>query len=666
MSVSRFGTATVVMALALSACQCGPEAVLPDAGEVVMVLAPKPDSGIVVLPPDGPAARWPETFASEPCPVEAFGNDADAGVVVNPDGGLRFGICIALRTLTADAFLDNVVETKPVKVQFLGGGFQSELTRIPDPQGLFQVKVMRSRYDILQHQPGGVWPYFEGFIDHGYADMTKDMQGNFRATSHLLRGAVRFGGLAFTPSIFPQDVWFDAFGTPSWQQSMVTSQGGTYELRMLEGTFGLFLNTPASALFGTELRKFPVTPTRNLTFDHDQEYDIDIASSVLEASITIDGEPLPDARPGSDFTITYTRPGDTDATILSHHEGGLAGFTSLIPKGAYGTTLDFQGVPNRTLPTRIFGKSLQQSVDLRSDTGFAVDFSTHAIEGSILIDGVPPRPNPNYNFQMYMFGAAGATAGNSFLMYEIPLDSSSFRIKAFPGNYFTVLSLDEGLAEDLASGFWVVDRYYQLQADRSMPISIDTARFTGRITIDGQTPVPGRRVGTFTFRNRAMQGQYSFFQKGFETAEDGTFSVKLPKGEYEVYFTIDRQTYPEYASGRQLIFSRVPLDQDVSLDINYETLEISGPLRVAGEVVQDTIGGAEVGLRLQRQQDFQNFDWRFEGGKANYVLRVPKGSYALDFVIFENAIDGVAFGNAPMGLKLNVAQQGEPFMNFGR
>ena len=83
-------------------------------------------------------------------------------------------------------------------------------------------------------------------------------------------------------------------------------------------------------------------------------------------------------------------------------------------------------------------------------------------------------------------------------------------------------------------------------------------------------------------------------------------------------------------------------------------------------MVPDTIGGAEVGLRLTRQQDFQDFDWRFNGGQANYVLRVPKGTYAPDFVIFENALDGVAFGHAPMGLKLNVALSGEPFMNFGR
>ena len=48
------------------------------------------------------------------------------------------------------------------------------------------------------------------------------------------------------------------------------------------------------------------------------------------------------------------------------------------------------------------------------------------------------------------------------------------------------------------------------------------------------------------------------------------------------------------------------------------------------------------------------------------MLRVPRGSYQLDFVVFESAFDGVAWGNAPMGFKLNVAQQGEPFMNFGR
>ncbi len=663
---ARFTAALAVTLLALAGCQCGPDVTAPDAGPDDSGVAPSPDASFIILAPETPASQWPTMYASEPCPSEAFGFSGDDGGATRSDGGLLMGICVPLRTLTADAFLDGAPETKPVKVQFISGGGQSELTRVPDPQGVFQVKVMRGRYDILQHQPGGVWPYFEGFIDHGWADMTRDQQRSFAATSHLLRGAVRFGGLPFTPNAFPQDVWFDAYGLPTWQQSMVTSSGGSYELRLLEGTFGLFLSTPAASLFGTELTKFPVTPTTNINFDHDQEFDVDIASSVLEASVTIDGEALADARTGPDFTVTYTRPGDTSSTVTSHHEGGLPGFTALIPRGQYGTTLDFNGLPNRTLPSRIAGKLLQQVVDLRQDTTFSVDFPTRSIEGSIVIDGRPARPNPNYNFQLYLFGIAGASASSSFLMYEVPLDTASFRIKAFPGNYFTILSLDDGLADDLATGFWVIDRYYQLQDNRSMPISLETARFQGKISIDGHDPAPNRKVGTFAFRNRAMQGQYSWFFKGVVPADDGTFTVKLPKGDYEVYFTIDRETYPTYASGRQLMFSRVPLQEDVTLEMNYETFEISGPLRVGGEVVADTLGGPEVGLSMLRQQDFQTFDWRFQGGEPNYVLRVPRGSYALDFVIFENALDGVAWGHASMGFKLGVALAGEPFMNFVR
>ena len=115
MKMRGFGTAMVMTALALSSCQCGPTAAAPDAGEEEPVVPMKRDSGVIVLPPDPPTMVWPTTFASEPCPREAFGLAADGGFS-GSDAGLRFGICIALRTLTADAFLDGVRETRPVNV----------------------------------------------------------------------------------------------------------------------------------------------------------------------------------------------------------------------------------------------------------------------------------------------------------------------------------------------------------------------------------------------------------------------------------------------------------------------------------------------------------------------------------------------------------------------
>lgn len=667
MSTRSLGTVALAISLALSGCQCGVDLPEPDEdGGVTGPDAGRPRRDAGQPPVETSDGGWPTLYASEPCP-EALVPGADGGMWTAVDGGFLFGICIKLQTLTAEVTLDGAPDTQPVITRFIGGGYESELTRAPDQTGMLQVKVMRGRYDILRHQPGGVWPYFEGFIEHGFADMTQDQDRRFDATSHLLRGAVRFGGLPFVPNVFPQDVWFNAYGAPPWQMSRVTSNGGSYELRMLEGSFGLYLSTPATSLYGTELREFSLTPGAALNLTQDREFDIDIPTSVLEAQITMDGQPLPDGRAGPDFALKFTKPGETSSSVLSHQEGGVARFSALVPKATYGVTLDFQGAPNRTYPARIFGKQVQGGVNLMSDVSLSMDFSTRYIEGSILIDGVPPTPNPAYNFQLYMYLVANSTQTGAFNVFEVPMETASFAIKAFPGLYFVALSLDEGLAPNLASGFWVVNRFYEHYEHSSMPIDIKTSRLNGHILIDGQVPVPNRKVGTLTFRNRALEGQWSWFSAQVLPGDDGAFEVRLPRGEYEIFFTIDNETYPTYAAGRERIVARMPLLTDETIEIDYRTVEISGPLRVNGEVVRDTLGLPEVGLRLQRQQDFQTFEWTFNGGQENYTLRVPDGAYAVDFVIRENAIDGVAWGQAPMGVKLNVVPTvGEPFMNFLR
>lgn len=644
----------LAFALALSACQCGPGPELPDAGETPDAGRRKPDSGVItVIYPDA-SVQYPPVYAGEDCPPEAFGTTEEPdGGAVEVDGGLRFGLCVALRTLTGEALLNGSPVRGNINLQFLGGGFRSELNRSPDSLGRYEAKVMRSRYDILKYWPEGVFPTFEGHEDFGFLDMTKDQSRSLLANSHMLRGSAIFGGLPFTPSRFPQDIWFQAYGLPQGQEVRVTSQSGAYELSLLEGTFTLFLSTPASSLYGTELRNYQVV-NRNLDFKYDQELDIDIPTSLLEGEVTLDGQPMPDRRQGADYQLAFVRPGDTEAAIISHQEGGVPGYAALVPKGEYGVQLRFEAAPDRHLPSEVWNKPLAPYMNLNSDGRLSVNLTTHLVEGGILVDGRPVRPNPSYNWRLFMFGAANASEVSSYLLYEVPLDSSAFFLRVFPGDYFTILWVDDGLGDDLAEGFYIVDRYFQVHQNVSLPISLDTAMFSGRLTVDGTVPPPGQRAGWLSFRNRAMTGQYSWYRRSVTVGEDGFFRVRLPKGEYEVYFTIDRQTFPEYASGRELLVSRILVDEPVVQDLAYETVKVTGPLRVAGNVVDDTIGGPEVGLKMTRQNDLREWEWGFEGGKSDYVLRIPEGDYALDFVINENAIDGVAFGNAPMGRRINV------------
>lgn len=605
---------------------------------------------------------WNHNYASEICPPEVF-STPDGGWSYEVDGGFRFGICIELHTLTALASLDNVPETKPIETHFVASGVESQIKQVPDSTGLLVIKVMRTRYDLLRHQPGGVWPNFQGFIEHGFTDMTRDQSRDFSAFSHKLRGGVHFGGLPFIPNSFPQDVWFNGFGEPAWQMSMVTSSGGSYELQMLEGEFGLYLSTPAVSLYGTELRDFNVRPGQNVNLLADTELDVDIPTAVLESRITFDGVPLPDARPGPDFALAYSRAGETTSSVISHHEGGSADVTALVPQGVYGISMSFDGVPNPTYPSMITGLTAGAGIDLTHDNTFTVDFPTLPIEGGLLIDGAPPPGNPITTLDLFMFARADSTSASGLLFYSIPFNSASFNIRAPSDLYFVALRLDPTMSPNLASGYWVVSRYFEHYQPDTMAISIDTSRLLGRIKVDGELPVPNRAVGKLSFQNHALEGQWSWFEAGVNPSEDGSYEVRLPKGVYTVYFEIEPGAYPNYASGRWLVADALDLTTDQQFDINYNTIELSGPLRVGGEPVADTQAGYEVGMNFQYR--WSVLTWQFPGGSDEYKVRIPAEDYKMSFFIKENAIPNVAWGEAQMGYTINLFPGStRPFLNF--
>lgn len=666
--VNRTSSAMVLVVSAAAVFVACPPAstAVPDPAYEITIAGTTRDAGrpVMVVPDAGPAE--PDWVAGEPCPPESFGRLVfdDGGVEDTPDGAIVFGLCAAVRTVSGQALLDGR-PASGFKLQFKGASANGEYEKLLPPTGQYDVKVLRSNYDIFYYQPAGVFATHEGQIDFGRIDLRENQSRKLEGRTHTLAGSALFGGLPFTPTRLPNDTGLEVYGASrlgyaAAQRVSTQSQAGSYELKLLEGQFAVYLNAPPAALYGTELRRFMAYPTQ-IAFDHDQALDIDIPTATLEGEITIDGMPLPDRRQGTDFSLNYTIPGERDATVLTHHEGGYRTITGMVPKAEYGITLSLVGTPDKTYPAEIYAVPLVGALDLRRDGRLTANLGTEFIEGSISIDGVPVRPRPNYNWNMFMYGFAGTANSQSFLEYRVPLESASFQLRAFAGNYYTVLQLSDEFAEDLVDGWFVVDRFKQVQGPTRMPIDIKTGYYSGKVLIDGKPPPAGQASGTFFFANRAPEYRNSFFRRRLVTAEDGQFRVRLPVGDYDVFFIIDRDLYPEYAAGWRLTATQLLIRQQemINDNIEYNTVLVTGPIRVGGQVVQKLIGGEEVGVRMERY-DGRMYEWGFSGGGPNYRMRVPPGDYKVDFVINRGGVEGTAWGAAPFGPKLHAGSPDAP------
>ncbi len=643
--------------LLLAGCP-GPQPIEPDAGkkDAGPPIKPmeKPDAG-QPKPPLDAGLVYPPATAAEPCPDESYGLDVDPDAGELGDGGadnqVTFGLCVALRKLTGMARLNDLPASGLVGLRFEGSAYLSEIEKAPDPFGLLEVRVMKSRYDALKYHPPGVALNHRGFEEFGPIDLTKDVQRDLSVRSHLIRGQASFATLPFVSQAFPPDVSFTANGLPPSQTVGSSSVGGAYETALLEGTFALYLSTPPAALGGTELIAFPLASS--VSHFAPTLFDIDLKAHELEGELRIDGEPLPDRLVGADYQLEFTTTGEQTPTVRTHHEGAVADFHSLIPEGKYGVSLLLESSPDRHFPSQIYNKQVAQQVDLTTgNKTVKTNLTTYVVEGGILVDGVPVKPSPLYNYTMYWYGFGNAVESWSLLYYQVVLDTATFELRVFPGNYYVMLFVDANFAEDLVEGWFLVDKYFQVQSNSTtMPIEIDTSLFQGRLFIDGKPPPAGQPAGELFFRgsSRGTEGVYS---KRITCAEDGQFQLRIPKGAYEVSFYIDRKTFPEYATGRQRLVSRLELEENQTLDLHYDTVLVHGPMRVGGEVVPDSTALEETGLKMVRQQDSREFTWAFNGGTPNYRLRVPEGDYQLTYTIARDVWPDVAFGSALMGIKL--------------
>ncbi len=667
MSQRLWRASLLAMALSLGAgCNCGGPAPSPDGGGPTADAGPRvrPDAGQVIIITEDAGPGEPPLNAGEACPPEAFGRYEldDGGFEEVPPGALQFGLCGVTRRLTAAALLNGAPVNGLVRVQFVGGMFQSDIEKNPDPFGRLGIRVLRNKYDQLKYEPTTVFATHRGYIDFGTVDMRINQERRFEARKHTLAGSVLYGGVPFRSMRVPPDLRFEAYGSPQQQEVEASSNSGSYQVDLLEGTFALFLTSPWQALQGTELRRFQIN-LNNLNFTQNSIMDIDLAARVIEGEVTFDGRPIADRLPGPDYRLEYVRPGDPEETIRTYHEGGVSTLSAVVPSGRYAVNFNLLPSPDRQYPAEMYGFQITSSLDLSQNQQVRHNFEFVNIEGSLSIDGQPVRVWPTAYWRLFMYGFASTSSNGYGLSYEVPLDTAVFNLKAPRNDYFAAIWMDDILADDLPAGIYVIDDRVLVRGNTRMPINIDTTYLTGKLLIDGKPPPAGENAGRFIFRNRLTgPNQNSTYWRFARTTDDGSFRVRLPKGEYEIFFEIDEDTYPEYATGRQTVVPRVNLYEAQDVDIHYDTMLVTGPIRLDRQVIPDILGGPDVGL-VMRRNDGRDFVWGFEGGKPNYRMRVPVGRYALDYVIHRGAIDGdTAWGKAPMGISMPVGVPADDMM----
>ncbi len=605
---------------------------LLDGGEVTWDAGLPSDGGLAIFVP---TLNFPAQGAFEDCSAAVLADSADAGAL---GGDVYLPLCVALRTVSGTAALNGNPVNDTVSWALSSSDYSSQYVGRPEDGG-YAFRALRSPYDDFTWHPVEIFPTHQGPLSTGPLSLIVDRTRALATTAWEVSGSTSFGGAPWLPSVNPKDFTLGA-ANPSYAQSAsATSVDGGYTVRMVEGTYGLAVSLPKEALGTTALSGYPLSQPLVLT--QPATVDVHLPAALLEGTITVDGQPLPDRIPGgADYQLEYELQGNPVAT--SAHESTAGMLRAFLPQGTYGVNLLLPDAIDRQLPSYLEHFRLSPALALTQDRTEQFPLTTHRWEGAILLDGQPVPALPGSLWTMYAYGYWGNTRPWFVSYYTVPADVPSFMLRLFPATYYLLLWLDEGFHPDLAAGWFLIDPYKQVNTDISHVVDVQTSEFSGTLTIDGQPASAPLSVGTLTFQNND-----DFYRKRIES-HDGTFRVKIPKGVYDVFFTIDGDAYPEHAVGRHLLAGGVDLTANAYRDLTYDTVRVSGPLQVGGAPLANALAAApELSVKLFPLGAPYSFSYGLQGGSTAYAFRIPPGAYDVDVVLAEGVLEKTAWGRAP-------------------
>ncbi len=182
----------------------------------------------------------------------------------------------------------------------------------------------------------------------------------------------------------------------------------------------------------------------------------------------------------------------------------------------------------------------------------------------------------------------------------------------------------------------------EITADKIVDINLETVTISGKITLNGQKMPDNSQEyyedeerGYIKFK-RKDTGDYILAEIGAKG--EATYSLKLFKGEYEISFTANNNSYQNILPYYNITLNKATiLDTSKTLDFNLETVTLSGKITLNGLTVpantQEYYEEESRGyIKIIREDtgDYANYSIG-DKGEATYSAIIFKGNYKINF-----------------------------------
>jgi hypothetical protein len=359
--------------------------------------------------------------------------------------------------------------------------------------------------------------------------------------------------------------------------------GGSYSVRAAPGSYDVFFSATGPTTVAPINRLARLKTGVVLAADQTTTLDVDIPTTTVAGTVTINGAPL--AAEDSVSLLLRNAAGDS-ATIPAGSGGAYA--ASIVP-GTFDVFLSSTAVGAGSATP--LNQLARIATDVAIGPGTAkldLDVPSVVVAGSISIGGIPA--GPSNRGRAYLRNAAGDVARIAVA------DNASYQARVVPGEY----DLYFGGTQDAYS---VANQNVRLRTGvvvaatgtTALDVEVPSGTVTGTIQLDGAQAIITDRVH-LALRNAA--GDYA----EIPWSGDGDYTVKVVPGSYDLYYSKDN-TVQATTPANQLARLRAGVvitaggttvvDLDIASSVVMGTVKINGAPAAAGNAGILTLRSAD-------------------------------------------------------------------------